>query len=110
MQVQATSRRHNKGTRLAKRHSKQWESNIGLAGCGMGLKIEAERGIREIFKARYGIKIGRHDRNTLRFEGRIRDRTGIDGIIIRLKLRFTDLRDIREYQFALETGLINAPL
>ena len=76
----------------------------------MGLKIEAECGIREIFKARCRIKIGRRDRNTLRFEGGIRDRTGIDGIIIRLKLRFTDLRDIREYQFALETGLINAPL
>ena len=26
--------------------------------------------------------IGRRDRNTLRFEGGIRDRTGIDGIII----------------------------
>ena len=48
----------------------------------MGLKIEAECGIREIFKARCGIKIGRRDRNTLRFEGGIRDRTGIDGIII----------------------------
>ena len=66
----------------------------------MGLKIEAECGIREI-KATCGIKIGRRDRNTLRFEGGIRNRTGIDGIIIRLKLRFTDLR---------ETGLINAPL
>ena len=50
------------------------------------------------------------DRNTLRFEGGIRDGTGIDGIIIRLKLRFTDLRDIRKYQYALEMGLINAPV
>ena len=46
----------------------------------MGLKIEAECGIREIIKARCGIKIGRRDRNTLPFEGGIRDRTGIDGI------------------------------
>ena len=54
--------------------------------------------------------MGGRDRNTLRFEGGIRDGTGIDGIIIRLKLRFTDLRDIRKYQYALEMGLTNAPV
>ena len=71
----------------------------------MGLKIEAERGIRGIFKARCGIKIGRRDRNTLRFEGRIRDRTGIDGIIIRLKLKFTDLRQHKRVSICVRNGL-----
>ena len=52
-------------------------SNIGSAGCRMRLKIEAGSGIREILKARCGMKIGRRDRDMLRFEGGIEDRTGI---------------------------------
>ena len=45
----------------------------------MRLKIEAGCGIREILKARCGMKIGRRDRDMLRFEGGIEDRTGIAG-------------------------------
>ena len=50
-------------------------SNIGLAGCGMRLKIEAGCGIREILKAGYGMKTEQRDRDMLRFIGGIRDRT-----------------------------------
>ena len=46
-------------------------SNTGSAGCDNG------DGIREILKARCGMKIGRRDRDMLRFEGGIEDRTGI---------------------------------
>ena len=42
-------------------------SNIGLAGCGMGLRIEAGCGIRKILKAGCGIKMRRRDRDMLRF-------------------------------------------
>ena len=56
-------------------------SNIGLAGCGMRLKIEAGCGIREILKAGCGIKTERRDRDMLCFVGGIRDRMGICEII-----------------------------
>ena len=56
-------------------------SNIGLAGCGMRLKIEAGCGIREIVKAGCGMKTERRDRDMLCFVGGIRDRTGICEII-----------------------------
>ena len=48
-------------------------SNIGSAGCDNGMWD----GIREILKARCGMKIGRRDRDMLRFEGGIEDRTGM---------------------------------
>ena len=38
---------------------------VGLAGCGMGQKIEAGCGIREILRAGYGMKISRRNRNVL---------------------------------------------
>ena len=56
-------------------------SNIGLAGCGMRLKIEAGCGKREILKAGCGMKTERRDWDILRFLGGIRDRTGICEII-----------------------------
>ena len=49
----------------------------------MGVKIEAGCGIQAILKARYGMKIGRRDRDILRFVGGIRDRTDIGLIITR---------------------------
>ena len=55
--------------------------------CGTKLKIEAGCGIREILKARCGMKMGRRDQNILRFEGEIGERTWIDGIIVKLEVR-----------------------
>ena len=40
-------------------------SNIALAGCRMGHKIEAGCGIREMLKAGYGMKISWRDRDVL---------------------------------------------
>ena len=56
-------------------------SNIGLAGCGMRLKIEAGCGIREILKAGCRMKTERQDRDMLCFVGGLRDRLGICKII-----------------------------
>ena len=80
-------------------------SNVGLAGCGMKLKPEAGCGIWKILKVRREMKIGR---DVLCFESEIGDRTCIGVIIIQLKLRVT--REIKKYQFALEMGLIDAPV
>ena len=41
--------------------------NIGLAGCGMGHKIDAGCGIREILRAEEGMKIPWRDRDALIF-------------------------------------------
>ena len=40
-------------------------SNVGLAGRGMGHKIEAGCGTREISRGGYGMKISWRDRNAL---------------------------------------------
>ena len=53
-------------------------SNIGLAGCGMGHKIEAGCGILEIFTPGYGMKISWRDRDAL---------ISIDGILACSRLR-----------------------
>lgn len=50
----------------------------------------------------------RKGRDVLCFESKIGDRTCIGVIIIQLKLRVT--REIKKYQFALEMGLIDAPV
>ena len=47
----------------------------------MRLKIEEGCGIRDSLKARYWMKIGRRDRDTLRFEGGIGVGTGIGELI-----------------------------
>ena len=69
-----------------------------MAGCG----------IREILKARCGMKIGRRDPDMLRFQGEIGKRSGIGGIIIKLKFRVN--RDIEKYLFPLEMGFMNTPV
>ena len=51
--------------------------------------MEAEGGMTAILIAGCGMKIGRRDRDMLRFEGGIEDRTSIGGIIILLKVRVT---------------------
>ena len=56
-------------------------SNIGWAGYGMRLKIEAGCGKREILNVGCGMKTERRDRDMLRSVGGIRDRTGICKII-----------------------------
>ena len=43
-----SGRKKGKTLKLTKQYG---EYNIGLAGCGMGLKIEAGCGIREILRA-----------------------------------------------------------
>ena len=48
-------------------------SNIGLAGCGMGHKIEAGCWIREILRAGYGTAISWRDRDALILIGGMRD-------------------------------------
>ena len=63
----------------------------------MRLEIEAGCGIRDSLKARCEMKIGRRDRDILRFECGIGVGTGIGELI-------------KKYFFALETGLINAPV
>ena len=63
----------------------------------MRLKVEAGCGIRDTLKARYGMKIGRRDRDLLRFECEIGVGTGIGELI-------------KKYFFASETGLVNAPV
>ena len=63
----------------------------------MRLKIEVGCGIRDTLKARCRIKIGRRDRDILQFEGGIGVGTGIG-------------RAHKKYFFALETGLIYAPV
>ena len=52
----------------------------------MRLKIEAGCGIRDSLTARYGLKIGRRDRDILRFEGRIGVGTGIGELIKSISL------------------------
>ena len=52
----------------------------------MRLKIEAGCGIRDTLKARCGMKIGRRDRDILRFEGGIGVGTGIGELIKRISL------------------------
>ena len=47
----------------------------------MRLKIEEGCGIRDSSKARYWMKIGRRDRDTLRFEGGIGVGAGIGELI-----------------------------
>jgi len=60
--------------------------------------MEAGRGITEILIGGCGMKIGRRDRDMLRFVGRIGDRTSIGGIIIKLKLRVTQyLFDMKNF-------------
>ena len=54
-------------------------SNILLAGCGMGHKVEAGCGIREISRVGYGMKIAWRDRDALISIGGIRDSFEIDG-------------------------------
>ena len=77
-----------------------WDAGreIGMAGCG----------IREILKARCGMKICRRDSDMLRFQGEIGKRTGIGEIIIKHKLRVN--RDIEKYLFPLETSFMNTPV
>ena len=55
---------------------------IGLAGCGMRVKMEAGCGMTEILIAGCGMKIGRRDRDKLRFVSGIGDWTSIGRIII----------------------------
>ena len=50
--------------------------NIGLAGCGIKLKIEAGRGIMKIFVTGCEMKLEQLDRDKLHFQGGIRDKTG----------------------------------
>ena len=52
----------------------------------MRLKIEAGCGIRDTLKARCGMKIGRRDRDILRFECRIGVGTGIGELIKSISL------------------------
>ena len=52
----------------------------------MRLKIEARFGIRGSLKARGGMKIGRRDRDILRFEGGIGVGTGIGELIKSISL------------------------
>ena len=56
-----------------------WGSSIGLAGCGMGHKIEAGCGIWEILGAGYGMKITWWDRDALISIGGMRDSFEIVG-------------------------------
>ena len=51
---------------------------MGLAGCRMGLKIEAECGIREILRAGHGLKMTWRDRDALISIGGMRDSFEID--------------------------------
>jgi len=44
-------------------------STIGLAGCGMGLKIKAGCGILKILVAGYGMKLSLRDRDSFLFIG-----------------------------------------
>ena len=53
-------------------------SNVSLAGCRMGRKIEVGRGIREISRAGYGMEISSRDRDTLISTGGMRDNFEID--------------------------------
>ena len=55
------------------------ESNLGLAGCGIGLKIEAGSGIREILRPGYGMKISWRDRDALISIDGMRDDSEIVG-------------------------------
>ena len=48
-------------------------SNIGLAGCGMGLEIEARRGIQKKLEAGCGMKSSTRDRDTQFFTVGMRD-------------------------------------
>ena len=57
-------------------------SNVGLVGCGMRVKMGAGCGMLEILIAGCGMKIGRRDRDMLRFEGGVGDKTSIGGIKI----------------------------
>ena len=52
----------------------------------MRLKIEAGCGIRVSLTARYGLKIGRRDRDIVPFEGGIGVRTGIGELIKSISL------------------------
>ena len=52
----------------------------------MKLKVEAGCGIRDSSKARCGMKIGRRDRNILRFEGGIGFGTGVGELIKSISL------------------------
>ena len=54
------------------------------------------------------MKIGRRDPDMLRFQGEIGKRSGIAGIIIKLKFRVN--RDIEKYLFPLEMGFMNTPV
>ena len=51
----------------------KWGSNIGLAGCGMGLKIEAGCGIQRKLEAGCGIKLSSQDRDKQFFTVGMRD-------------------------------------
>ena len=59
---------------------------MGLARCRMRPKIEAGCRIRDSLKARCGMKIGRRDRDILRFEGGIGVGTGIGELIKSISL------------------------
>jgi len=63
----------------------------------MRVKMEAGCGITEILMAGCGMKIRWRDRDILRFVGGIGDRTSIGGIIIKLKLRFKYLFDMKNF-------------
>ena len=54
------------------------------------------------------MKIGRRDRDMLRFEDGIGDRMAMGQIIISSSYQSHDLRNIKQYLFALKTSLIGA--
>ena len=56
------------------------------------------------------MKIGRRDRDMLRFEDGIGDRMAMGQIIISSSYQSHDLRHIKQDLFALKTNLIGAPV
>ena len=54
-------------------------SNIGLAGCGMRVKMEAGCGMTEVLLVGCGIKILRRERDLLILTGEMRNSFKIDG-------------------------------